>query len=250
MQRVEKLCHSKRMHVRCSSSSAHIDAYSYVNISQVALTVWRDEANGLINGRAPNQIVDLTSDADSDNEDGGAHRRSSSRHADAGDAPEEGEDHESSLPPTRPPSSPSNTDDIPDDFDIDALLREEEAQAHAPPSAPSASKGTDTNANADDELWDEFMQDLPTEPYVPTVPPIPPQSSSPSHADADDDEEMWDIVREMEQSNSANANEKNMAVPSSNETSAPQPDPHVSQEPEPQEPIRATNDEGWDEMYL
>ncbi|KAI9446322.1 replication fork protection component Swi3-domain-containing protein [Lactarius indigo] len=144
VDRVEKLCHSKRM--------------------QVALSVWRDEAKGLINGvRLPtqgNNNDEDSSDTDSDAaapppgdataivDDGGA--------ADSG---REGDDPAlSSDGASRPPpSSPDRDEAI---TELDALLELEEEALHAAAHTAqtnhawkkSQASGDDAAMDADDDL--------------------------------------------------------------------------------------------------
>ncbi|KAI0664769.1 replication fork protection component Swi3-domain-containing protein [Cubamyces menziesii] len=257
VQRVEKLCHSKRMHV--------------------ALSVWRDEAHGLINGRKiPGPDDPLSSDSDSDREIARHVRLQSeddkgrSKGKGPQDVPIATDDerssparstHQPSLPPSSPSASGSSLGALDDDFDIDAMIREDEAaraQASTSASASANSKppqvayGAPRGGTADDEdeaMWDAVMDDLPDEPYVPPQRPNrPPASTGGVEEDMDDD--MWDMVREMD-------------------TDAPPPRSAGSgQPPQQAEPMdhesrpasesgvagvdptrRATNDEGWDEMY-
>ncbi|KAG6845325.1 hypothetical protein H0H87_010782 [Tephrocybe sp. NHM501043] len=208
VERVEKLCHSKRMNV--------------------SLSVWRDQAHGLVNGRQPEDdidVIDLTknpgddpttksmpSEASSPMSNGAAYASSSSR------------------PPSRPPSSGSEMDD--DDFDIDAVIRDEEERlakekSFSNPTTILASienkgfsdKSRDDTAGEDDDdlamwealdlmegtmpqityplttpsrldednaMWDE-LDALQSAPHPALQPPV-----------QDDDEDMWDVVREME----------------------------------------------------
>ncbi|KAI1795848.1 Swi3-domain-containing protein [Ganoderma leucocontextum] len=225
VQRVEKLCHTKRMHV--------------------ALGVWRDEAKGLINGHNPNASDGSDSD-DSDKDVGGPP---------ATDVPIVTEDDSRSSPapsrgPSLPPSSASEGG-FDDDFDIDAMIAEDEAARAHPsttsdgsgPAAPAPSKSSP--ADEDEEMWDAVMADFPDEPYAP--PERQPSALKPSVQAADEDEEMWDIVREME----AEAAAKTTASSAPASEGAPM---------LPAEGVaalrvgvdltkKATNDEGWDEMY-
>jgi replication fork protection complex subunit Csm3/Swi3 len=117
---------------------------------QVALSVWRDEAHGLVNGKVPESAedtVDLTSDVENPGPNASANNNR---------AP-------SSPPPefSRPPSS---TGDIEEDFDIDAFLAHEEEQAasatvdqtSAPPVKHTYGQGTtESGTSIDDQMdWD------------------------------------------------------------------------------------------------
>jgi len=144
------------------------------------------------------------------------------------------------LPPTS-----SEPDD--DDFDIDAVIKAEEERLAAlrnstsisspesPVSKPSSSRyreRDDTDKMDVDEksLWQE-LDDVP----------LPYQASPPAQ---DIDEEMWGIVNELEQSEqNPKPKPKAREVPISSVvlTSSTTNDGNVS---------RATNDEGWDEMYI
>ncbi|GLB34906.1 putative swi3-domain-containing protein [Lyophyllum shimeji] len=216
VERVEKLCHSKRMHV--------------------ALSVWRDEAHGLVNGHRPDddeEIIDLTEipeiqrgpsaaevsspRASSPVSDGAAYASSSSR------------------PPSRPPSSGTDMDDD-DDFDIDAVIRDEEervareraaSQASATPAngrrdlihedddmamwealdstrenkSHAAPSTTTVSRMEEDAMWDELdaLQDGVS------------ASAKQSAQNLDEDEDMWDVVREME-SNATAAKDSSTAT--------------------------------------
>ncbi|KAG6866958.1 hypothetical protein C0991_003874 [Blastosporella zonata] len=217
VERVEKLCHSKRMHV--------------------ALSVWRDEAHGLVNGRQledDEEIIDLTenrhdaplthnttSRASSPTSNGAAYASSSSR------------------PPSRPPSSGSELDD--DDFDIDAVIRDEEerlARERETNSNVSSVSVRDTEKGGivldedgdDAAMWDalDSMQGTMPQAIEPSAtqsrideddamwndidalaaPPAPP---SPVRVD---EEDMWDVVRELENGTTASKARPMVAAPS------------------------------------
>ncbi|KAG1803803.1 Swi3-domain-containing protein [Suillus plorans] len=171
IERVEKLCHSKRMQVR--------------------LSVWRDEAKGLVNGKEPGEnggddVIDLT---DPNLEDADMNDDSSSLHA--------------------PSLLPSSSEAEDDDFDIDAVVREEEKRLAAfraqrsvspePPAPkakykvlpPEVADGMDIDEEA---MWNDleiFDDSIPN-------PTPPPESSKSSLVVDSQDEEMWDMVRELE----------------------------------------------------
>ncbi|KAG2132686.1 Swi3-domain-containing protein, partial [Suillus cothurnatus] len=140
VERVEKLCHSKRMQVR--------------------LSVWRDEAKGLVNGKEPgengsNNVIDLT------------------------DPNFEGADEEEKRL---------------------AAFRAQRSVSPAPPAPkakykllpPEAADGMDIDEEA---MWNDLeIFDDP----IPNPAPPPPKSSKPSLLVDDQDEEMWDMVRELE----------------------------------------------------
>ncbi|KAH9951472.1 replication fork protection component Swi3-domain-containing protein [Amylocystis lapponica] len=233
VQRVEKLCHSRRMHV--------------------SLSVWRDESKGLINGRK--RATDSTSDADgSDDDDGSADEAAKQPPPAASDA------IPSSRAPSRPPSSASEhtSMDGPDDFDMDAIIREDEARqateaaprAAPPPSAPQQSASATNTADDDDEaMWDQLMGGVPDHP---APPPMPGSREHVGHSTRpqDEDDDMWDIVREMEAEPSAahptseapqDASARLDIKTSSAPTSVPAPPPP---------PPPAGDDDEWDDMYL
>jgi replication fork protection complex subunit Csm3/Swi3 len=169
-------------------------AFPYHNHTsmKVRLSVWRDEAKGLVNGKEPgengsNNVIDLTDP----NFEG----------ADVND------DSSSLRAPSLPPSSSEAEDD---DFDIDAVVREEEKRlaafraqrsvSPAPPAPkakykllpPEAADGMDIDEEA---MWNDLeIFDDP----IPNPAPPPPKSSKPSLLVDDQDEEMWDMVRELE----------------------------------------------------
>ncbi|KZV69501.1 Swi3-domain-containing protein [Peniophora sp. CONT] len=195
VQRVEKLCHSRRMHN--------------------ALSQFHDEAKGLVNGQKPDVDVDLTSDAEGSDrsrssspapapnpnrvieldDDGdifgtgtGASTRSFSR------APTQ------EPPSSNPPSSPSSgPEENFDDMDLDAILAADEAakndvefiEARAPKPPPPPADDFD-----DDAMWDALDEAQAAAPKP--APPPQPKPQAPSHDEFDDDEDMWDAVREVE----------------------------------------------------
>ncbi|KAI0636935.1 replication fork protection component Swi3-domain-containing protein [Trametes polyzona] len=265
VQRVEKICHSKRMNV--------------------ALSVWRDEAKGLINGlEIPGPDDPLDSD-DSDADAAKNARLSRAATREPQDVPIATEDerssparHGASLPPSSPSSGASSLGALDDDFDIDAMIREDEdrrAAAAAPRPAPQATYGAPrggTTSAGDDEdaaMWDAVMDDFPDEPYVP--PERQPQPAAPNQAahsgggaEEDMDEDMWDMVREMEAESappqagsSAGGKATAAALPSGPSDGGESGGQSAEQAPTSEastlvgvDPTRpATNDEGWDEMY-
>ncbi|KAH9063301.1 replication fork protection component Swi3-domain-containing protein [Lactarius vividus] len=202
VDRVEKLCHSKRM--------------------QVALSVWRDEAKGLVNGvRLPPQgdnndddnsdtdsdaIVPPPGDATATADDGGATsssqpsspartrlRRARSATSDSEREGGGGEALSSDDASRPPPSSPDRDEAA---IELDALLEEEarHAAAHAAQTShawkKSQASGDDVAVEADDGLW-AALDATPAPAAAPTTAQASPK--------ADPDEEMWDIVAELEQ---------------------------------------------------
>ncbi|KAH7914681.1 replication fork protection component Swi3-domain-containing protein [Hygrophoropsis aurantiaca] len=203
VERVEKLCHSKRMHV--------------------ALSVWRDEANGLVNGKKPGYDEDDVIDLTSGPEEGLDAPRSDAEEKNASSGP-------ASLPPS------SEAEDDYDDFDIDAVIREEEqrlavmrAANASEPTPQTTSKGTyrsqpttDSMDIDEDAMWDDLEAFNKSSP--PSAPQIDGTRTSEKSVTHDQDEDMWDVVRELED------NETSSTVSIGDTT-------------------RATNDEGWDDMY-
>ncbi|KAH9043098.1 replication fork protection component Swi3-domain-containing protein [Lactarius pseudohatsudake] len=163
VDRVEKLCHSKRM--------------------QVALSVWRDEAKGLINGvRLPPQGDN--NDDDSSDTDSDAIVPPS---GDAAATADDGGATSSSQPPS--PARPrlrrarSATSDSEREGDGPTLSSDD---ASRPPPSP---QGDDAAMDADDDLW-AALDTAPAPAAAPTTAQAPPN--------ADPDEEMWDVVAELE----------------------------------------------------
>jgi replication fork protection complex subunit Csm3/Swi3 len=202
VDRVEKLCHSKRM--------------------QVSLSVWRDEVKGLVNGvRLPPADNDNDSDADQDARgsprgdaasaaaaaDQGAtsssqpssptrsqtHPRRRHRRSVTSDSEADSDGLPLSSDASRPPPSSPDRDEAANE--LDALLEEEEAlraSGHTGPTSHAwkklhASSG-DAAMDEDEDLWDAIGTDAPAS--APTAAPRPPPT--------DEDEEMWDIVQELE----------------------------------------------------
>jgi replication fork protection complex subunit Csm3/Swi3 len=202
---------------------------------KVALSVWHDEAKGLVNGvRLPTADDDTDSDEDSeadgatrDNETARAAAAASTTTADENAAtsstsPETsptrsrlrhgGGDisvtsdsdrdidalHLSSDDASRPPSSSPDRDEAA--IELDALL-EAEATHNATSTTGHAWKGTsngDDDAIAmdeDEDLWD--VLDLDTGAVAATAPATATTRVPPTMDD--DDQEMWDIVHELEQ---------------------------------------------------
>ena len=157
-----------------------------------------------------------------------------------------------SLGPSVPPSSASEGGF--DDFDIDAMIREdEESRAQASTStsrAPNAPvPGLSSNLDDEEAMWDAVMGDFPDEPFVPQDRP-PAAQIKVLPPPVDEDEEMWDMVREMEMeaeraSSGAKAPTSVAAPATSGEASQAGANGLVGQDPT----RKATNDEGWDEMY-
>lgn len=180
--------------------------------------MWRDEANGLVNGvRLPPADDNNDSDSDSDSgrvprgneavttmadEDASSSSRPSSparsrlRQGSGASAAtdsdgEGGDPHLSSDASHPPPSSPDRDEAT---IELDALLEMEKA-SHAPTNIASTSHGWKTSdgdavvMDEDEDLWDSL--DTGALASVPVMAPAPPAM--------DNDEEMWDIMDELEQ---------------------------------------------------
>ncbi|TFY57666.1 hypothetical protein EVJ58_g6881 [Rhodofomes roseus] len=219
VKRVEKLCHSKRMHV--------------------ALTVWRDEHKGINRDRK----IDPDLDESSDDEEASNLKLGANDPRDSNEVRDDDDVHDgeraSSHPPSHPPSSEPPSSDGFADFDLDAMIREEEerqaAEANAGrigPVGTSAPQSKPAVRDEDEAMWDAFDDDVPHNPGTSTTP----YATIPTNPDPDEDEDMWDVIREMEAAESSKA-----SAPS--ETSGPA-NAKASSSSQP-----ATNDEGWDEMY-
>lgn len=241
----------------------------------MALSVWRDEAKGLINGHKIPGPDDPLGSSDSDDDGEGATKntgRSRAATQEPQDVPIATDDerssparstHRASLPPSSPSSGASSLGALDDDFDIDAMIREDEAvrmqgpPAPAPRPPPQATYGVPRGGAAEEDedaaMWDAVMDDLPDEPYVPPAR----QSSRPSTSgggggmDEDMDEDMWDMVREMEAEPTVTTAANTAPAPSAPAagTGDGQVQTGASIPEEQGEPRKATNDEGWDEMY-
>lgn len=197
VDRVEKLCHSKRM--------------------QVALSVWRDEAKGLINGvrLPPERENDDNSDTDSDANvpppggdappavDRGASSSSQPssparslsrlrRSATSDDSERESDGPSVSSDASRPPPSSPDRDEAA--IELAALLEEETLHATSQAAQTShawkkpQASADDAAMDADDDLWAALDTAA-----APTTTQAPPSNA------ADGDEEMWDVVAELEQ---------------------------------------------------
>lgn len=193
----------------------------------MSLSVWRDEAKGLVNGvRLP--PADDDNDSDAEDPDAPGTPRAGAASASAAAADDQGATS-SSQPPSPTPSRPglrlrgSATSDSEGDSDgplslsrsdashpppsspdrdeaaieLDALLEEEAQRAsggHTGPTSHAWKRSHASNGDAamdedDDGLWDALSTDAP--PSAPLTVPAPPLTN--------EDEEMWDIVREFEQ---------------------------------------------------
>ncbi|KAI6005619.1 replication fork protection component Swi3-domain-containing protein [Pisolithus albus] len=224
INRVEKLCHSKRMQVR--------------------LSVWRDESKGLVNGKKPEpedrDLIDLTQG------DPNVTER---------DTQEEKSDE--LLPPRTPSLPPMSSEPDDDDFDMDAVIKAEEERLAAlratndavrtPVSTSpklSPSKFRERNDVDEEAMWAELDNQPPFH--------HPPDSAAnaPTTLARDEDDEMWDIVDELEQGEQV---QQAKSGPSRAGTEMPISSvvfTSPSKDNSGGNVSRATNDEGWDEMYI
>ncbi|KIJ44036.1 hypothetical protein M422DRAFT_47539 [Sphaerobolus stellatus SS14] len=215
VDRVEKLCRKRRMLVN--------------------LRVWRDEAHGVAPGSRPEDDHTDGSNSGSDNEDGRSKSKApgTEETTQTGPAITPGSSRPSS-PHTRPASAassvlsvPSSATDI-DDFDMDALLREEEELMQQ--VANDASKGPSykpapINFDDDDELWaaaGDLNPDSSPSMSVST-------SAKPTAVGEADDDDMWNMVDDIIQ--------------------APAPKPAPKENPTPAEEEQPTVGADWDDMY-
>lgn len=190
-------------------SRSHLPAVSSVH-SQVALSVWRDEAHGVKGPDDDN--IDLTE-----------------RPTPTSDSAEPASS--SSRAPSHPPSSGTEPDD--DDFDIDAVIRDEEEKRAArerKKEVGAAGKGREV-MDDDEAMWGALDA-------LESAPPPPPAANT---GDIDGDEEMWDVLREVEDGAALRA-DKEPTTPALAEqtttaiTLAPPPD--------------LNPEDNWEDMYL
>jgi replication fork protection complex subunit Csm3/Swi3 len=188
-----------------------IVCFYWINVAQVALSVWRDEAKGIINGVNRDDLIDVTSD----NEAEGNSAKGPTRE------------------PTRPPSSPSTRSSLPpdDDFDIDEVIRQDEERrarerqvtqkASLTASSPMGDPNDDLSAAMDGSL-------------------AGPVSVPVSNSALDEDEDMWDILREREQEEQRKANVVGELSTEMRDISLPA----------GYDGINGTNDEDMDDLYM
>jgi len=180
IERVEKLTHSRRMHVRLyiSYRSPFLDLTTH-NV-QVALSVWHDEARGISRHQAPpEESIDIDG-INSDEEEGQMEPSGSGQ---------------TSEPPTRPPSSASErTSGLDSGFDIDG----------APGAKSTGSQGGGDEFDFEVEMWDDtpFVTgptSTSTNTTNPTTGPPKPWTKPPAPSlNQDEDQDMWDIVDELQ----------------------------------------------------
>jgi replication fork protection complex subunit Csm3/Swi3 len=253
VERIEKLCHSRRMNVRGLLLYQRL----ILMFLQVSLSVWRDEAHGLIHGKKveDDQTIELD---DGDRKDETVNLRSSSGSVRAEYA------SSSSPPQTRPPSSEVEDDD---DFDIDAVIRAEvernaRKRAEAGEEPDHLDKGKGKMVVADEDEYDALWNEMDPIPSVPAsvessmvaggsgdddmviwdaVDALEKDSSAPTKPPTtyhvDDDEDMWDVVQEMENAPTTKA-PPIVETSTENTTVVDQPPP--SQD----------DDDDWEDMYV
>jgi len=179
IERVEKLTHSRRMHVRhyisCRSALLGLTTPDV----QVALGGWHDEARGISRHQAPpEESIDIDG-IDSDGEEGQVE-------------PSTGQ---TSGPPTRPPSSDSGRASDPnDDFHMDG----------APGIKSTGPQGAGDEFDFEVEMWDgapfaDGPASTSTNPTKPTTHPLKPPTKPPLPSfSQDEDQDMWDLVDEIQ----------------------------------------------------
>lgn len=217
---------------------------------QVALSVWRDEAHGVVHDKNVEGDEGIENIREDVKDETPASRPSSgSARADYASS--------SSPAPSRPPSSGTEIDF--DDFDIDAVIREEverNARERARQEQDHVGKGkgkmivTDEN---DDAMWNEMdpIPDVPTsgessitvtggsgdDDMWDAVDAIEERSSTLKSLVADKDEDMWDVVKEME--NAPAAIELAATSLTESTTAAAQPSSSLN-----------NDDDDWEDMYV
>ncbi|KAJ7285779.1 replication fork protection component Swi3-domain-containing protein [Mycena rebaudengoi] len=161
VDRVEKLCHSKRMHNQLSE--------------------WRDKAHGTVNGKRPEEldehgdVVDLTDRAPESDQ---ADYASSSTHA-----------------ATRPPSSSEGEDDVgQDDFtEPMPVATINQRGARSPEASAPQPTAHSQPPDEDEDMFDDISED-----FVNALDemdgPIGPGTTPPE----EEDEDMWNLANEMQ----------------------------------------------------
>ncbi|THU89526.1 Swi3-domain-containing protein [Dendrothele bispora CBS 962.96] len=245
VERVEKLCHSKRMHNK--------------------LSMWRDEAHGIkpqsdSEEEDDNAVIDLTNSTQKDKD-----------HPDG--LPSDAAEYASSSPiPTRPPSSPdtSGRSDA-DDEVLDAAMRDLDEAFNATRAATqttsesstitttNAKKNTAMDVDDDEEMWAalgemdgnavqvqagkgdsstrEDWEDMDDEDLMSAFHDAHRDAGSNSFStkpvsnDTLDDEDMWDMVREAEKAGAMGS--KTGLVPDADEEAATIPKRPLSIEEDP-----------------
>lgn len=176
IERVEKLTHSRRMHVclYISCRSAFLDLTA--SDAQVALGVWHDEARGISRHQAPlEESIDIDG-INSDEEEGQAGPSGS---------------RQTSEQPTRPPSSTSERTSGPDDdVRMDSV----------PGEKSTVMQGGGDEFDFEVEMWDDtpFTDGPASTSTNPANPPKPLTKPPAPSFNQDEDQDMWDIVDELQ----------------------------------------------------
>ncbi|KAI0306438.1 replication fork protection component Swi3-domain-containing protein [Multifurca ochricompacta] len=199
VDRVEKLCHSKRMQVWLYFISVQclLDV-----VRQVALSVWRDEGRNsdtgldLVGPTRGNAVAAAAVDRDtpSSSPSPSPTRPRLRRHGAAmSDSEGDSDGLPSSSDASRPPLSSPDRDEAA--VELDAFLDEEALHASASTEftnhtwkKPRTWSGR-AAMDEDDNLWN----------ILEIGSPAPVSTAASIHPNTDDDEDMWDIVRELEQ---------------------------------------------------
>ena len=137
-----------------------------------------------------------------------------------------------------------------DDFDMDAIIREDEERqaAAAPPAARvPAPPRAPPNLADDDAMWDELMNDLPEDVSFGTALAVPPlKAATAAHPAPDDDEDMWDLVGQLQAEDMTAAESASVATGSESASTA-RTEANTTHEAGSKS---ITIEEEWDEMYL
>ncbi|KAL0071360.1 chromosome segregation in meiosis-related protein [Marasmius tenuissimus] len=223
VERIEKICHSRRMNV--------------------FLSTLRDEAHG----KKPD------AEASDEEEDDQATDRAANGEGEDGavtDASERAQYASSSPPPAnQPPSSPepSGRSSIDDDDDFAAAFEKmdesnrQKGRVPVPTQTPAPSGNDRMDIDEEEDMWKAFDE--------PSLDPDPPKTSDfPDHDMDFEDEDLWDMVRENETAGGKNKG----GGSSSTQHAAP-----VQPQPPPAEQGIATTtrrqstvEEDWEDMYL
>ncbi|KAF8163344.1 replication fork protection component Swi3-domain-containing protein [Crassisporium funariophilum] len=180
VERVEKLCHSRRMHV--------------------SLSVWRDEAHGRKTGKNPYDDVDEDDDAE--------HAPQGEPRMRPGFSPERNSSRASSLPvasspgttsgeangvqnEARPPPLTANMDEGDEEAFWNSLDNMDGDPVSDVPPAPSSA--ANTSMDEDEDMWD-IINELESETAVTSIPQpvpahVPPATATEPHVNPADD---WD----------------------------------------------------------
>jgi replication fork protection complex subunit Csm3/Swi3 len=226
---------------------------------QVSLSVWRDEAHGLIHGKKveDDETIEL------DDEGAQIHVKDETLNSRSSSGSVRAEYASSSSPPQAQPPSSEVEDD--DDFDIDAVIREEvernaRKRAEAGEEPDHLNKGKGKMVVADEDEYDALWNSTDLIPSVPAsvesslvggeigdddmtmwdaVDALEERSSAPMKPPTthhvDDDEDMWDVVQDME----------NVPIAKIVEATNTENTTVVDQPPPPQ-----NDDDDWEDMYV